>query len=135
MHEELENKGLIKLYKTLGRILQPFLTNCFFSFFWKKKLFFFFLFTFPQENKYTTYNFNFNRYIRKIVIIIISTIVFLVSNFILKKMKICSLWCTKSASTRLLWIMIPFILVSIFFAFGNLKNSSFSTSTWFFSSG
>lgn len=31
--------------------------------------------------------------------------------------------------------MIPFILVSIFFAFGNSKNSAFSTSTWFFSSG
>lgn len=50
-------------------------------------------------------------------------------------MKICSSWCTKSASTKLLCIMIPFILISIYFAFGNSKNSSFSTSTWFFSSG
>ncbi|XP_060201348.1 probable glycosyltransferase At5g03795 isoform X2 [Lycium barbarum] len=53
------------------------------------------------------------------------------------KMKICSSWC-KSTSTRLLWIMVPFILVSIFFAFGNSKNSSslsFSSPGWPFGSG
>ncbi|KAK4348441.1 hypothetical protein RND71_031196 [Anisodus tanguticus] len=48
------------------------------------------------------------------------------------KMKICS-----SASTRLLWIMVPLILVSIFFAFGNSNNSTslFSSSSWLFGSG
>ncbi|XP_059305959.1 probable glycosyltransferase At5g03795 isoform X2 [Lycium ferocissimum] len=53
------------------------------------------------------------------------------------KMKICSS-CCKSTSTRLLWIMVPFILVSIFFAFGNSKNSSslsFSSPSWLFGSG
>ncbi|KAJ8537720.1 hypothetical protein K7X08_014260 [Anisodus acutangulus] len=48
------------------------------------------------------------------------------------KMKICS-----SASTRLLWIMVPLILISIFFAFGNSNNSTslFSSSSWLFGSG
>ncbi|XP_009617934.1 putative glycosyltransferase At5g03795 isoform X2 [Nicotiana tabacum] len=43
-----------------------------------------------------------------------------------------------STSTRLLWIMVPFILVSIFFAFGNNSKTSTSlfssSSSWLFSS-
>ncbi|XP_009779883.1 probable glycosyltransferase At5g03795 [Nicotiana sylvestris] len=53
-----------------------------------------------------------------------------------KKRMCYSLW--KSASTRLLWIMVPFILVSVFFAFGNnskISTSLFSSSSsWLFSS-